>query len=41
MVSGYGGEGLAGRAAEAGVARLLMKPVRRVDLARALGELVV
>jgi signal transduction histidine kinase len=40
LVSGYGGALLARRAAEAGVTRLLAKPLQRADLARALAEVV-
>lgn len=40
MVSGYGGALLAQRATEAGISRLLTKPLQRADLARALSELV-
>ncbi len=40
LVSGYGGALLALRAAEAGVTRLLTKPLQRADLARALAELL-
>jgi signal transduction histidine kinase len=36
LVSGYGGELLAQRAAAAGVTRVLLKPLRRADLSRAL-----
>ena len=36
LVSGYGGSLLARRAAEAGVTRVLAKPLQRADLARAL-----
>jgi signal transduction histidine kinase len=38
LVSGYGGAWLAQRAAAAGVTRLLAKPLRRADLARALAD---
>ena len=38
MVSGYGGALLAQRAAAAGVTRLLAKPLRRDELARALAD---
>ncbi len=40
LVSGYGGASLARRAAEAGVTRVLAKPLRRADLAQALAELL-
>lgn len=40
LVSGYGGAQLARRASDAGVARVLMKPLRRDELARALAELI-
>ncbi len=40
LLSGYGGALLARRAAEAGVTRILAKPVERAQLARALAELV-
>jgi signal transduction histidine kinase len=40
LVSGWGGALLARRAAEAGVSRVLAKPLQRADLARALGELL-
>lgn len=40
MVSGYGGALLAQRATEAGVSRLLTKPLQRANLALALAELV-
>jgi CheY-like chemotaxis protein len=40
LLSGYGGALLASRAVVAGVTRVLAKPVRRVELARALGELL-
>ena len=40
MVSGYGGAALAERAAAAGVSRLLTKPMRREELARALALLL-
>jgi CheY-like chemotaxis protein len=40
LVSGYGGALLAARAAEAGVTRLLAKPLQRADLARALEDLL-
>jgi signal transduction histidine kinase len=40
LVSGYGGAQLAARAAAVGVTRVLAKPLRRTDLARALGELL-
>jgi signal transduction histidine kinase len=39
LVTGYGGALLASRAAEAGVTRLLSKPLQRAELARALAEL--
>jgi CheY-like chemotaxis protein len=38
LVSGYGGAALAERAAAAGVARVLAKPLRRADLAAALAH---
>jgi signal transduction histidine kinase/CheY-like chemotaxis protein len=40
LVSGYGGALLAHRAASAGVTRVLAKPLRRADLARALAEVL-
>jgi CheY-like chemotaxis protein len=40
LVSGYGGAQLARRADEAGVDRVLTKPLRRDELARALAELI-
>jgi len=40
LLSGYGGAMLAQRAAVAGVTRVLAKPLRRDDLARALAELL-
>ena len=40
LVSGYGGASLAQRASVAGVTRVLAKPLRRADLARALAELL-
>lgn len=40
LVTGYGGALLASRATEAGVTRLLGKPLQRVELARALEELL-
>ncbi len=40
LVSGYGGALLARRAAQAGVTRVLAKPLKRADLAGALAELV-
>ena len=40
LVSGYGGALLAQRAAEAGVSRVLTKPLQRADLARALADLL-
>ncbi len=40
LVSGFGGPQLAVRAQQAGVARLLGKPVRRAELARVLAELL-
>ena len=40
LVSGYGGGLLAQRAAAAGVTRVLVKPLQRADLARALAELL-
>ena len=40
LVSGYGGALLARRAAAVGVTRVLAKPLRRSDLARALAELL-
>jgi FixJ family two-component response regulator len=40
LVSGYGGALLARRAASAGVTRVLAKPLRRADLARALSEVL-
>jgi signal transduction histidine kinase len=40
LVSGYGGTLLAQRAVEAGITRVLGKPLRRADLAQALAELV-
>lgn len=40
LVTGYGGALLASRAAEAGVTRLLTKPLQRAELARALAELL-
>ena len=40
LVSGYGGALLARRAAAAGVDRVLTKPLRRAELARALAELL-
>jgi ActR/RegA family two-component response regulator len=36
LVSGYGGTSLAARAATAGVTRVLVKPLQRADLMRAL-----
>jgi FixJ family two-component response regulator len=38
LVSGYGGSGLAQRAASAGVFRVLGKPLQRAELASALAE---
>lgn len=40
LVSGYGGELLARRASSSGVTRVLMKPLRRGELARTLAELI-
>lgn len=40
LVSGYGGALLAQRARSVGVARILMKPLQRGELARALAELL-
>ena len=40
LVSGYGGAQLAQRALEAGVTRVLAKPLQRADLARVLAELL-
>lgn len=40
LLSGYGGALLAQRAAAAGVARVLTKPLQRADLARALSDLL-
>jgi CheY-like chemotaxis protein/anti-sigma regulatory factor (Ser/Thr protein kinase) len=40
LVSGYGGAQLASRAARAGVTRVLLKPLQRAELARALDELL-
>ena len=40
LVSGYGGALLAHRAARAGVTRVLAKPLRRADLARALADVL-
>jgi signal transduction histidine kinase len=40
LVTGYGGALLAARAAEAGITRLLSKPLQRAELARALEELL-
>ncbi|WP_159594238.1 ATP-binding protein [Hydrogenophaga sp. BPS33] len=40
LVSGYGGALLARRASDAGVTRVLMKPLRRDELAHTLGELL-
>ena len=40
LVSGYGGALLAHRAASAGVSRVLAKPLRRADLARAVAEVL-
>jgi CheY-like chemotaxis protein len=40
LVSGYGGPQLAKRASEAGVVRVLTKPLRRVELARVLADLL-
>ena len=40
LLTGYGGALLASRAAEAGVTRLLSKPLQRAELARALAELL-
>ncbi len=40
LISGYGGALLASRAAAAGVTRVLSKPLRRTELARALSELL-
>ncbi len=40
LVSGYGGALLARRASDAGVSRVLMKPLRRDELARTLAELI-
>ena len=40
LVTGYGGALLASRAVEAGVTRLLSKPLQRAELARALEELL-
>ncbi|MDO9438862.1 ATP-binding protein [Hydrogenophaga sp.] len=40
LVSGYGGALLARRASDAGVSRVLMKPLQRGELARTLAELL-
>jgi CheY-like chemotaxis protein len=40
LVSGYGGVSLAQRAADAGVNRVLPKPLQRAELARVLGEML-
>jgi signal transduction histidine kinase len=40
LVSGYGGASLAQRAADAGVCRVLPKPLQRAELARALAEML-
>ena len=40
LVSGYGGALLAQRAAEAGVSRVLAKPLQRAELAQALADLL-
>lgn len=40
LVSGYGGALLARRASDSGVTRVLMKPLRRNELARTLAELI-
>jgi len=40
LVSGYGGALLAARAAAVGVTRVLAKPLQRIDLARALADLL-
>lgn len=40
LVSGYGGALLARRARESGVTRVLMKPLRRDELARTLADLI-
>ncbi|WP_066265679.1 ATP-binding protein [Hydrogenophaga palleronii] len=40
LVSGYGGARLARRASRAGVTRVLMKPLRRAELARTLAEML-
>ncbi len=40
MVSGYGGQQLSARAAKAGIARLLTKPIQRGELAQVLAELL-
>jgi CheY-like chemotaxis protein len=40
LVTGYGGALLASRAAQAGVNRVLTKPLRRAELASALAELL-
>jgi signal transduction histidine kinase len=40
LISGYGGALLARRAAQAGVSRVLSKPLRRAELAQALSELL-
>jgi CheY-like chemotaxis protein len=40
LVSGYGGGLLAQRAADAGVSRVLTKPLQRADLAHALADLL-
>jgi CheY-like chemotaxis protein len=40
LVSGYGGASLAARATEAGVTRLLGKPLQRAELASALDEVL-
>lgn len=40
LVSGYGGALLAARAADAGVTRLLAKPLQRADLAQALDDVL-
>lgn len=40
LISGFGGALLAQRASEAGVSRVLTKPLRRMELARALGDLL-
>jgi len=40
LVTGYGGALLAARAAAAGVTRVLAKPLQRLDLARALADVL-